>query len=163
MCRPDTWDTTLMGYVCQIPSQSWFRNQPVCMRSLHLCLTLCNPMDCSPPDSSVWNFSRQEYWSGLPCPPPGNLPYPRIEHMSLMSPALAGRFFTTRATWEVLGMSLGKTSGHRGIDHPFLSSQARLFPVPPHFNPIPPSRTLLPEPVLMSLPHTHRPSVWPGP
>ena len=163
MCRPDTWDTTLMGYVCLIPSQSWFRNQPVCMRSLHLFLTLCNPMDCSPPDSSVWNFSRQEYWSGLPCPPPGDLPYPRIEHMSLMSPALAGRFFTTRATWEVLGMTLGRTSGHRGIDQPFLSSQARLFPVPPHFNPIPPSRTLLPEPVLMSLPHTHRPSVWPGP
>ena len=80
-----------------------------------------------------------------------------------MSPALAGRFFTTGATWEVLGTNLGRTSGHQGIDHPFFSSQARLFPIPPHFNPIPPSRTLLPEPVLMSLPQTHRPSVWPGP
>ena len=40
-------------------------------------------------------FSRQEYWSGLPCPPPGDLPDPGIEPASLASPALAGRFFTT--------------------------------------------------------------------
>ena len=45
-------------------------------------------------------FSRQEYWSGLPCPAPGDLPNPGIEPTSLMSPALAGRFFTTSATWE---------------------------------------------------------------
>ena len=45
-------------------------------------------------------FSRQEYWSGLPCPPPGDLPDPGIEPTSLTSPALAGRFFTTSATWE---------------------------------------------------------------
>ena len=45
-------------------------------------------------------FSRQEYWSGLPYPPPGDLPNPGIEPMSFTSPALAGRFFTTSATWE---------------------------------------------------------------
>ena len=45
-------------------------------------------------------FSRQEYWSGLPCPPPGDLPDPGIEPTSLLSPALAGMFFTTSATWE---------------------------------------------------------------
>ena len=45
-------------------------------------------------------FSRQEYWSGLPCPLPGDLPYPGIEPASLMSPALAGGLFTTSATWE---------------------------------------------------------------
>ena len=45
-------------------------------------------------------FSRQEYWSGLPCPPPGNLPDPGIEPTSLTSPALRGEFFTTRTTWE---------------------------------------------------------------
>ena len=39
-------------------------------------------------------FSRPEYWSGLLCPPPGDLPKSRIEPVSLMSPALAGRFFT---------------------------------------------------------------------
>ena len=45
-------------------------------------------------------FSRQEYWSGLPLPPPGDLPDPGIEPMSFISPALAGRFFTTNTTWE---------------------------------------------------------------
>ena len=43
-------------------------------------------------------FSRQEYWSGLPCPSPGDGPYPGIEHVSLMSPALVDVFFTTGAT-----------------------------------------------------------------
>ena len=47
-------------------------------------------------------FSRQEYWNGLPFPPAGNLPDPGIKPESLMSPALAGRFFTTNATWEAL-------------------------------------------------------------
>ena len=45
-------------------------------------------------------FSGQEYWSGLPCPPPGDLPDPETETMSLMSPALAGGFFITGTTWE---------------------------------------------------------------
>ena len=45
-------------------------------------------------------FSREEYWGGLPCPPPGHLPDLGIEPASLASPALAGRFFTTRPTWE---------------------------------------------------------------
>ena len=43
-------------------------------------------------------FSRQEYWSGVPFPPPGNLPDPGIEPESLKSPALAGGFFTASAT-----------------------------------------------------------------
>ena len=46
-------------------------------------------------------FSRQEYWGGLLFPPPGVLSNPGIESVSLVSPALAGRFFTTGATWEV--------------------------------------------------------------
>ena len=46
-------------------------------------------------------FSRQEYWSGLPCPPPRDLPNPGIKPASLTSPVLAGRFFTTSTTWEV--------------------------------------------------------------
>ena len=45
-------------------------------------------------------FSRQEYWSMLPCPPPGNLPDPGLKPTSLTFPALAGRFFTTSNTWE---------------------------------------------------------------
>ena len=43
-------------------------------------------------------FSKQEHWSGLPCPSPGHLPHPGIEPMSLTSPILAGRFFTAVAT-----------------------------------------------------------------
>ena len=45
-------------------------------------------------------FSRQEYWSGLPCPPPGDLPDSAIKPESLESPTLAGGFFTTSITWE---------------------------------------------------------------
>ena len=45
-------------------------------------------------------FSKQEYWSGLSFPSPGDLPNPGIEPVSLTSPALAGGFFTTSATRE---------------------------------------------------------------
>ena len=55
-------------------------------------------------------FSRKEYWNGLPCPPPGDLPNPRMGLESLMSPALADRFFTTSATWEACWSSIGKFS-----------------------------------------------------
>ena len=48
-------------------------------------------------------FSRQEYWSGLPVPPLGDLPNPDIEPKSLMSPAMAGGLFTTSTTWEAHG------------------------------------------------------------
>ena len=47
-------------------------------------------------------FSRQEYWSQLPCPTPGDLPASGMKPRSLLSPALAGGFFTTGATWEAL-------------------------------------------------------------
>ena len=49
-------------------------------------------------------FFRHEYRSGLPCPPPGDLPNSGIEPASLTSPALAGRFFTTSTTWEALNL-----------------------------------------------------------
>ena len=63
-------------------------------------MTFCDPMGCSPPGSSVQGFSRQEYWSGLPCRPPGDLPDPGTESPPLASPALAGRFFTTSDAWD---------------------------------------------------------------
>ena len=52
--------------------------------------------------------SRQEYWSGLPCPFPGDLPSPGTEPVSLMFPALTGGFFTTDITWEAY--SIGFTN-----------------------------------------------------
>ena len=45
-------------------------------------------------------FSKREYWSGVPCPPLGDLPDPGIEPVSLTSPTLSGGFFTTSTTWE---------------------------------------------------------------
>ena len=56
------------------------------------CLTLCDPMDCNPPASSVHGISQAKYWSGLPFPSPGDLPDPAIKPTS---PASAGGFFTT--------------------------------------------------------------------
>ena len=52
------------------------------------------------PASLCMGFSRQEYWTGLPYPSPGDLPHSGIELVSLMSPALASGFFATSATWE---------------------------------------------------------------
>ena len=69
-------------------------------KSLQSCPTLCDPTDHSLPIYSVHEFSRQEYWSGLPCLPPGDLPDLRIHPASLMAPALVGAFFTTSTTWE---------------------------------------------------------------
>ena len=53
-------------------------------------------------DPLFLGFFRQEYWSGLPCPSPGHLPDPGIKPTSLMSPALAGEFFTNSAAEEAL-------------------------------------------------------------
>ena len=55
---------------------------------------------CQAPLST--GFYRQEKWSGLPCPPLGDLPNPGMEASTLTSPALAGWFFTTTASWEAL-------------------------------------------------------------
>ena len=66
----------------------------VCAKSLQLCLTVCNPMNCSPLCSSVHGILQARQWSELPCCPLGDLPDPGIEPMSFLSPELAGRFFT---------------------------------------------------------------------
>ena len=72
-------------------------------KSLQLCLTLCDPMDSSPPGSSVRGIlqARILEWTALPSSRgifQTQGPNPHL----FMSPALAGRFFTTSATWEVL-------------------------------------------------------------
>ena len=64
-------------------------------------LTLCDPMDCVACLAPLsMEFTSQEYWSRLPCPPPGDFPDPGIQPTSLVSPALAGVFFTTSAMRE---------------------------------------------------------------
>ena len=96
-----------MSYNCIAKQKNSVRPQVVL--DVHvcaqLCPTLCYPMDYSPPAPLFMEFSRQEYWSGLPFHAPGDLPDPGIEPMPLASPALAGRFFTTSATWEAQASS----------------------------------------------------------
>ena len=63
----------------------------ICMLVAQLCLTLCDPMDCvdcSPQAPLSMKFSRQEYWSGLPCPSKWDLSDPGIEPVSPVAPAL---------------------------------------------------------------------------
>ena len=69
----------------------------VCAHSLSCSVVsnCCHPMDCSYPGYSVMRFSRQEYWSGLPFPPPGDLSNPGVKPESPISLALACGFFTT--------------------------------------------------------------------
>ena len=80
----------------------------MCVRakSLQSCPTLCSPMDCKPFRFLSMGFSRQEYWSGLPCPPPGDLPDPGIESVSLKPLEFAGGYFTTSSTWKAHSTSL---------------------------------------------------------
>ena len=77
------------------------RELSVCAKSLQSCFFVTAWTEaCQVPLSM--GFSRQEYWSGLPCPPLGDLPDPGIEPGFLMSPALAGEFFTTSASRSCL-------------------------------------------------------------
>ena len=87
-----------------------------------MCLTLCHPMNQSPQAPLSTGFFRHGYWSELSCPLPGDLPNPGIEPSSLMVPVLAGRFFTTSATWEALPIYRlffihSTFDGHRGCFH----------------------------------------------
>ena len=77
----------------------------VCAKSLQSYQTLCNSTGSHQPPLFM-GFSKQEYWSGLLCPPPVDLPDLRIKLTSLMSPALARGFFTAHATWETQRYSL---------------------------------------------------------
>ena len=62
--------------------------------SARLCPTLCCPMVVALQAPLSIEFSRQEYWNGLPFPTPGHLPNPEMEPASLVPPALTGRFST---------------------------------------------------------------------
>ena len=67
---------------------------------LQSCLTLHDLWTVAHQAPLSMGFSRQECWSGLPFPPPGDLPNPGMELKSLMSPALAGGIITTSTAWE---------------------------------------------------------------
>ena len=68
----------------------------------------CDPMGCSPPGSSVHRILQEEYWSGLPFPPPGHLPDPEIKSLS---PALARELFTTEPPEKPLAYESSSPKG----------------------------------------------------
>ena len=93
------------AHLCD-PLQKFLQMEPVCACACaQLCSTRCDLIGWSRQAPLAVEFSRQEYWSGLPFRTPGDLPNPGIEPESLASPALAGRFFHT-VTWEAHGLSL---------------------------------------------------------
>ena len=107
---PCTWSPlhfhrhSLSSGLCHLLCQ---QSQSLSIRSSHAHMLSCfihvwlfaTPWTVAHQAPLSMGFSRQEYWSGLPFPPPGDLPKPGIEPAPLMSSALAGRFFTG-ATWE---------------------------------------------------------------
>ena len=76
-------------------------SSPACL-SAQSCLTLCDPMDCSPTRLlHPWDFPGKNTGVGCHFLPPGDLLNPGTEPVSQVSLALADRFFTTSAIWEV--------------------------------------------------------------
>ena len=105
--RPCLFRSGLSIHHVKKPLLALQRKTDICLtlQSLRLCMLSHSVMSDSlrphglyPTRLLSMGFSRQEHWSGLPCPPPGDLPDPGIKPTSLMPPALAGRFFTTSAT-----------------------------------------------------------------
>ena len=92
-CFTDSCLTCITFFPC-----TWSLLACVHAKLLQLCLTLSSPRDCNPPASSVHGISQARILEWVACPP-GDLPNPGIQPASPRSPALAGGFFTTRATW----------------------------------------------------------------
>ena len=92
-----TWHSTYRGYPGVASGKEVKWSEVKSLNSVWLFATLWT-VACQAPLSM--GFSRQECWSGLPCPPPGDLADPEIEPRSLMFPALAGGFLTSSAIWE---------------------------------------------------------------
>ena len=88
------------------------------------CPALCDPMDVAHQTPLSMGFPRQEYWSGLPFPPPGDIPEPGIEPMS---PALAGGFFTIEPPGKP--MSASSTSTIFAARKPFQWTLSLSLPV----------------------------------
>ena len=106
----ETWDVPSMGLQLAL--------LPLCVRAcmLHRFSRVrlsATPWTAAHQAPLFLGFSRQEYWTGLPCPPPGDLPDPGNKPEALTSPALAGGFFTTSATTQSLNVSVavGSTWG----------------------------------------------------
>ena len=78
-----------------------------CIFVCSVCLLFPTPWAVAHQAPLSVKFSNQEYWSELPFPTPGDLPDPGIKHMSPVSPALTGEFFTTPTTWDAPRIFIG--------------------------------------------------------
>ena len=87
----------LPGSILPLLNNSFSLFMCVHAKSLQSCLTV-TLWTVTPQAPLSLVYSRQESWNGMPCPPPGHLPNPGIKPVSLMSPTLAGKSFTTGVT-----------------------------------------------------------------
>ena len=97
---------TIISWIWAFQVLCWLKMVFICKpwvhaKSLQPCLTLCNPMDCSLPTPLPMQFSRHEYWTGLPCPSPGDLPDLGIQPVS---PALAERQLEPQEAQESMAL-----------------------------------------------------------
>ena len=90
--------TYFRQYLRKFAIHSLFRHEGMCCAQS--CPTLYDPMHNSLPGFSACGIFQARILSGLPFPSPGYIPNPGTESEALVSPALAGRFFTARATWK---------------------------------------------------------------
>ena len=102
-CAMQTWQA--------LTRRSWERRKRSCLAEIRTkeemlpCMHVCSSVmsDCLWPYGLLvplsMGFSSKEYWSGLPCPPPGVLLDPGIKPTCLMFRALTSRFFTSSTTW----------------------------------------------------------------
>ena len=97
--------------------RSWLKNSTSCVHKLIYVRLFATPWTVAHQAPLSMGFSRQEYWSGLLFPTPGDLPYPRIEPTFLVLPALAGRFFTPGPTWKVTQKSSTFNPSCTSLDH----------------------------------------------
>ena len=100
----------------------------VCLSQVQL---FCDPMDCNLPGSSVHETLQARILEWVAILTPGDLPDPRIEPASPMSPALAGRFFTTSATWEAWWSPSFSWFTHSLFTVPSHGRERKLWPVHP--------------------------------
>ena len=107
-----TWRQVLQTWLCKGTLCAWCDVVWACV--LRPVWLLVHPMDSSLPRSPVHGFSRQEYWCGLPFPPPEDLPDPGIKLTSPVSPALAGGFLNHYATMLLGSKVMGECWTEKG-------------------------------------------------
>ena len=101
-----------------------------------VCVRVCVYVSCVQLFATLWTvasqaplsmgFFRQEYWSRLPCPLPGDLPDSGMELVSLMSPSWADRFFTISTTWEAKYIYLAQMFRQTSLPLPLQISSSTL-------------------------------------